>query len=184
MSSLDPMETESETPQAIAVYIARDGQPTGPFSINQLRTMIAQGSLSVSDLAWHEGAIDWMPVAQLLPGESTGSPPPPPALPGPQMSRLGLVGSIIGLAGIPIWLVIVVVAATSGTNSGSGSTRLMLVGFSAIAMLGANVVGAVLGLLAITKQSARKRFAIAGLILNLLQALGILLLMFIGLTMK
>lgn len=179
------METESETPQATAVYIARDGQPTGPFSIDQLRTMIAQGSVSVSDLAWHEGAADWMPLVQLLPGESTVShPPPPPALPGPQMSRFGLVGSIIGLAGIPIWLVIVVVAATSGTNSGSGSARLILVGFSAIGMLGANVVGAVLGVLAITKQSAQKRFTIAGLVLNLLQALGILLLMFIGVTMK
>jgi hypothetical protein len=181
------METESETPQATAVYIARDGQPTGPFSIDQLRTMIAQGSVSVSDLAWYEGAADWLPVAHLLPGESTASrppPPPPPALPGPPMSRLGLVGSIIGLAGIPIWLVIVVVAATSGTNSGSGSAQLILVGFSAIGMLGANVVGAVLGVLAITKQSARKRFTIAGFVLNLLQALGILLLMFIGLTIK
>jgi hypothetical protein len=147
--------------------------------------MIAQGSVSVSDLAWYEGAADWMPVAQVLPGEIAASrPPPPPALSGPQMSRLGLVGSIIGLAGIPIWLVIVVVAATSGTNSGSGSAQLILVGFSAIGMLGANVVGAVLGVLAITKQSARKRFTIAGFVLNLLQALGILLLMFIGLTIK
>jgi hypothetical protein len=102
----------------------------------------------------------------------------------PAKSRVGLAGSIIGLAGIPIWLVIVVVAATGQSNPGSQGSRMMFVGFSAIAMLGVNIVGAVLGFMAVSKESQRKTLVITGLVLNIVQVLAILLLMFIGLTMK
>jgi hypothetical protein len=61
---------------------------------------------------------------------------------------------------------------------------MMFVGFSAIAMLGVNIVGAVLGFMAVVKESQRKTLTMIGLVLNIAQVLGILLLMFIGLTMK
>jgi hypothetical protein len=176
-------QSESAIPEAMAVYVAKDGQPTGPFSMQQLSAMVAQGSVSASDLAWHEGVTGWIPVAELLPGRRTEPVPPPPSMEQAK-SRVGLAGSIIGLAGIPIWLVIVVVAATGQSNPGSQGPRMMLVGFSAIAMLGANIVGAVLGFMAVAKESQRKTLVITGLVLNIVQVLGILLLMFIGLTMK
>jgi hypothetical protein len=176
-------QSESATPEAIAVYLAKDGQPTGPFSMQQLSAMVAQGSVSVSDLAWHDGVTGWIPVAELLPGRRAAS-VPPSLTTSPAKSRPGLAGSIIGLAGIPIWLVIVVVAATGQSSPGSQGPRMMLVGFCAIAMLGVNIVGAVLGFMAVAKESQRKTLIITGLVLNIMQVLGILLLMFIGLTMK
>jgi hypothetical protein len=145
--------------------------------------MVAQGWVSVSDLAWHEGVTGWIPVAELLPGRRTAPIQPPPSK-DPSKSRAGLAGSILGLAGIPIWLVIVVVAATGQSNLGSQGPRMMLVGFGAIAMLGANITGAVLGFMAVAKESQRKTLTMIGLVLNIVQVLGILLLMFIGLTMK
>jgi hypothetical protein len=176
-------QSESATPEAIAVYLAKEGQPTGPFSMQQLSAMVAQGSVSASDLAWHEGVTTWIPVAELLPRRRTEPVPPPPSMEQAK-SRVGLAGSIIGLAGIPIWLVIVVVAATGQSNPGSQGSRMMFVGFSAIAMLGVNIVGAVLGFMAVVKESQRKTLTMIGLVLNIAQVLGILLLMFIGLTMK
>lgn len=178
------MQSDSGTAHAKAVYVAKDGQPTGPFSIDQLKTMLAEGSLAGSDLAWHEGAIGWIAVAELLREPGVVPAPPLPSA-GVIKSRADIAGSIIGFAGIPIWLVILVVAGVSQkAQHGSKSLTLMFVGFSVFAMVGVNVVGAVLGFIAAAKKPERKRLIIAGLVLNVVQVLGILLLVIIGLSVK
>ncbi len=40
-------------------YITRDGQQYGPYSEDQVRQYLADGSLTYEDLAWHEGAKEW-----------------------------------------------------------------------------------------------------------------------------
>ncbi len=55
------------------VYINREGQQYGPFSIDQVNQALAQGSLLPSDLAWHEGAPNWVPLSNFTP---TPSPAP------------------------------------------------------------------------------------------------------------
>ena len=47
------------------VYINREGQQYGPFTKEQVDEALAQGSLLSSDLAWHEGAPQWVPLSQL-----------------------------------------------------------------------------------------------------------------------
>ena len=175
-------ESESPLARPTAVYVAKDGQPTGPFSIDQLKSMAAQGAVSGSDLAWHEGASGWISLTELLSGDSQ-APIVPPAP--PKASRPGLVGSIIAFAAMPLWLCILVVAGVSqASNPGSQSALLLFVGLSVFILLGANVTGAVLGSLAITRKSERRRLTIIGLALNLIQIAGILLLMVIGFSVK
>lgn len=62
------------------LHIARDGQKFGPYTPDQVRDYVANGQLLATDLAWFEGAADWMPLHS-VPGLSLGphsSPPPPP----------------------------------------------------------------------------------------------------------
>ncbi|MDD5395560.1 MAG: GYF domain-containing protein [Thiothrix sp.] len=65
--------------------ISRDGQQYGPYGEDEVRTMLEQGQLLSSDLAWKEGMADWRPLSQILPqrGEALASAtrvaPPPPA---------------------------------------------------------------------------------------------------------
>ena len=161
------------------IYLGKGGQQSGPFSMDQLISMAAQGSVSDSDLVWHEGAIGWMPVTELLPGKSTAT-----VLPTPD-SRIGFTGSIIGFTGTAIWLFILSLAVVGPKRyPGSQSFLMMLVGFMVFAMLGVNAIGAVLGFMAVSKKAQRRTFTIVGLALNVIEFLGILLLMFIGLSMK
>jgi len=54
------------------IYLYRGEQQEGPFDEITLRQMVAAGSASSGDMAWHEGQTDWKPLMQVLP------PPPPP----------------------------------------------------------------------------------------------------------
>lgn len=161
------------------IYLARDGQPSGPFSMDQLISMVAQGSVSDSDLVWHEGASGWIPVTELLPGKSVATVLPT------SNSRIGFTGSIIGFAGVAIWIFILSLAVVGQKRyPGSQSFLMTLVGLLVFAMLGVNAIGAVLGFIAVSKKNQRGTFIIVGLALNIIAILGILLLMVIGLSMK
>ena len=70
------------------IYIHRDGQQHGPYSIEQAREYLAAGSLAATDLAWYEGAADWAPLGQLK--EVSLSTPPPPVTGAPAKSAPGL----------------------------------------------------------------------------------------------
>src|ERR1700694_298191 len=64
-------------------WVAPGGQQQGPFSLADVRRMIAEGRVAMSDLAWAEGLPNWAPVAQVLPADVPAyapvAPPPPPA---------------------------------------------------------------------------------------------------------
>lgn len=56
------------------IHIAKNGQRMGPYSEEQVRQMLASGSIAATDLAWHEGMADWQPVASVLPPTPTAAP--------------------------------------------------------------------------------------------------------------
>jgi uncharacterized RDD family membrane protein YckC len=60
------------------IHINRDGQNFGPYTLDETRQYLASGNLIESDLAWFEGAANWMPLSQ-VPGVG----PARPAVPGP-----------------------------------------------------------------------------------------------------
>lgn len=47
------------------LYIAQGDKITGPFSLEIVRGELEAGYLKPTDLAWFEGATDWMPLEQV-----------------------------------------------------------------------------------------------------------------------
>jgi uncharacterized protein DUF4339 len=60
----------------VNIYIAKDGKQAGPFSDEQIRSMLNGGLISDEDLGWREGIGDWQPIGVLM-----GAPQPPPLPP-------------------------------------------------------------------------------------------------------
>jgi hypothetical protein len=54
------------------VYIAKDGQQQGPYSVEQLDEMLQQEAITGDDLFWYEGCEGWHPISQF-----PGYVPPP-----------------------------------------------------------------------------------------------------------
>lgn len=46
-------------------HVGRNGQQTGPFSVEQLKEMAATGQLSPTDLVWKEGMAGWEPASTI-----------------------------------------------------------------------------------------------------------------------
>ncbi|MEY3142071.1 MAG: hypothetical protein RLY21_564 [Planctomycetota bacterium] len=62
-----------------------DGQTYGPYTVEELRAMSAQGRLNGSSMVCEEGAQQWTPASGVLFGGEGAPPPPPPnAPPAPQ----------------------------------------------------------------------------------------------------
>ena len=64
-------------------YLAVNGQQQGPFNMQQLQQMAAQGQFTQSTQVWKQGMAGWAPantVAELSPVFGAVPPPPPPAM--------------------------------------------------------------------------------------------------------
>jgi hypothetical protein len=48
------------------IYVVKGGQQTGPFSEGQLESMLCSGMVSLTDLAWHVGLSEWLPLHEVL----------------------------------------------------------------------------------------------------------------------
>lgn len=59
-------------------YIRRDLNEYGPYTLADLQKYVAQGNITLTDLARSEGMTEWVPVSQVI-----GNIPAPVPLPGP-----------------------------------------------------------------------------------------------------
>lgn len=76
------------------IFIQHQGQQTGPFPLEQVRAGLANGTYQPTDLAWHEGAAEWLPLGT-IPGISSAG---PPGLPGaPRTSALAVWSLVLGI---------------------------------------------------------------------------------------
>lgn len=60
--SIDPNKVAQSVPPAVPVtkfYVAKDGNPTGPFDIPILKAMVASGEFNSESLVWKEGMSEW-----------------------------------------------------------------------------------------------------------------------------
>jgi hypothetical protein len=48
------------------VYIYKDSQYHGPYSVDQIRDLHAAGKVQTNDLAWDERTAQWVPVGYVL----------------------------------------------------------------------------------------------------------------------
>jgi hypothetical protein len=55
------------------IHVARDGKQLGVFSLEEINRQLAAGTLSLSDLAWYEGAAGWAGLAT-VPGVTAAAP--------------------------------------------------------------------------------------------------------------
>lgn len=62
-------------------YYAKNGAQQGPLPTEELKTRIAMGEVSATDLAWREGMPDWLPVGQIAELKNQ-----PPAMEAPEVS--------------------------------------------------------------------------------------------------
>jgi uncharacterized RDD family membrane protein YckC len=60
------------------IYIFKEGQQFGPYSLELVNACIANGTFQLSDRAWYQGAADWAPLAT-VPGIVAALPPHPDA---------------------------------------------------------------------------------------------------------
>ena len=69
------------------IFITRNGQQLGPYTLDQIQGQVNAGTLEATDWAWYEGITDWVPVNHIpgfnnAPMTRTGAPAassPPPA---------------------------------------------------------------------------------------------------------
>jgi hypothetical protein len=60
------------------IFILRSGEQTGPFSAQTVETLLSQGAVRASDMAWRKGLPAWLPLSEVLnPGSQKPSEPPP-----------------------------------------------------------------------------------------------------------
>lgn len=73
-------------PPAVQYYAYINGQQQGPFDMNTLKQMIAQGQFSKETSVWKQGMSGWQPAGQVPDVAALfGAVPPPPPPPPPPM---------------------------------------------------------------------------------------------------
>jgi GYF domain 2 len=67
------------------IYVGKNGQQLGPFSLEEINRKLSDGTFAGTDLGWHEGAAGWAPLSSLagvvvppVPTPSTPAPAPAP----------------------------------------------------------------------------------------------------------
>ncbi len=51
------------------IYLARNNQQAGPYSLEQLNQMLANQQVLLTDLVWHQGMSEWKPLGELTQGK-------------------------------------------------------------------------------------------------------------------
>ena len=154
------------------IHIARDGKPTGPFSLDEVNRQLAAGTLSLTDQAWYEGAAGWAPLST-VPGV-VGSTSPSP---------VGAVTSVIPSAvAPPAGGVVVAPSAPPAPTEPLAILSLVLsllgmFGFCCTPVVLTGIAGVVCGHIALSRIKARPELqghgpAVAGLVIGYFAIVG------------
>ncbi len=63
-------------------FVMKNGQQSGPYTVEQLREKLGTLELASTDHVWREGMAGWLPISAAL---ATTPPPMPPAMPPPPL---------------------------------------------------------------------------------------------------
>src|SRR5205823_12908044 len=65
------------------IYVGKNGQQLGPFSLEEVNRKLADGTFVGTDLAWYEGAAGWAPLSGVagvvIPAAASATAAPAPA---------------------------------------------------------------------------------------------------------
>ncbi|GAC1376049.1 MAG: RDD family protein [Aquirhabdus sp.] len=56
------------------IYLARNNEQAGPYTLEQVNAMLSNKQIVLTDLAWHEGMPNWLPLGQLTGGKMVYNP--------------------------------------------------------------------------------------------------------------
>lgn len=56
------------------IYLARNNQQAGPYSLEQINQMLASQQVLLTDLAWHQGLTEWKALGELTQGQMVYQP--------------------------------------------------------------------------------------------------------------
>lgn len=112
--------------------VHRDGKHQGPFTLEEVRAKLADGTFAPEDLAWRAGTPAWVPLAQRL-SEDTGKPPvlpPAGAIPAQPKAATGekpfnwLIPAILSTVFCcwPVGILAIVFAVQANSKEASGDT--------------------------------------------------------------
>lgn len=76
------------------LYIHKNGEQLGPYSEDQVRSYLIDGTLHSSDLAWYDGAPDWASLSSISTFARRTPPPLPRLTPAARSSRAGRAGDL------------------------------------------------------------------------------------------
>lgn len=81
------------------IHVSRSGQDIGNFSPEEWGDVRSRGVVLDTDLAWHEGRTDWIPVVEfdmtVRPAQPPTLPPSPPQTAGKRETSKAAVRSLI-----------------------------------------------------------------------------------------
>jgi len=143
------------------IFIQHQGRQCGPFTVDQVRSNLANGIYQPSDLAWYEGAAGWLPLSTVpgfgdnLPGSIVTDPS------ATRTSGLAITSLVLGILALPTvgltaipavicgHLALGKIKRSAGAQSGGGLAIAGLVtGYLGFLILGITVIAAVAGLTA------------------------------------
>lgn len=81
-NSTSTVGTGATPPPLLSVYVAANGQQTGPFDYPALEKKVADGTLKSETLVWKEGLAVWTPANQVQELKALFLPKMPPPIPG------------------------------------------------------------------------------------------------------
>ena len=67
------IETSNNYSNLVQIYISKNGQRMGPFTYEEVQSLLAQGSLLPTDLAWHAGLENWTQLSTISPQKANKS---------------------------------------------------------------------------------------------------------------
>ncbi|MDV2441429.1 RDD family protein [Acinetobacter gerneri] len=62
------------------IYLARNNQQAGPYSLDDVNEMLANQQVLLTDLAWHEGMSEWKALGELTQGKLVYQPQATPSV--------------------------------------------------------------------------------------------------------
>ena len=77
------------------IYVIKNNEKTGPFSLEQVHATVQTGLLKYDDLCWHDGIPNWIPISALFSASKPLTFAPPP-LDAKQNANLSLSDKVKG----------------------------------------------------------------------------------------
>lgn len=144
--------------------------------------MLSAGFVDADVLAWREGLADWQPLGSLVSSPTRIIPPPRKRSTGGH-SKMSIISFGYSLFGFVAWFILLLIAGVANNMGYSTGSVTVIVGLFVIAGMMLNIVASVLGFIGIA-QAPGRLYAILGIVLNILQVIGIIGLSILGNLMK